>query len=73
MFSEKIYCKPAIFDYPLGKMLSGKYASASWNAPENRNSIPELQAMPNAAFPELKRFLVIGVRKTLRYAPNAKS
>ncbi len=35
-------------------------------------SIPEFQNCPNAAFAELKRNLIVGVRKTHRYVPNRK-
>lgn len=73
MFPEKIYYEPQALNYPLGKMLRQKYSGAEWVPTENHNSIKELQAMPNSAFPDLKRLLVVGVRKTHRYVPNAKS
>ena len=69
---KQIFYEPEILDYPLGQALREQYAGRNWIAIKNHNNIPELRQQPNRAFPELKRQLVIGVRKTHRYVPNAK-
>lgn len=73
MFPERVYYEPEALDYELGKRLREKYRSVPWIPVKSHNNIEELRARPNAAFPELKRLLVVGVRKSLRYVPNSKS
>ncbi len=72
MFPEQIYYEPAALEYPLGKKLREKYADKTWIAVASHNNIPELRSLPNAAFPTLKRYLIVGVRKTHRYVENHK-
>ena len=72
MFPEKIYYEPEALSYELGRMLREKYAQAPWIEIDSHNNIPELRANPNCAFAQMKRFLVVGVRKSLAYTPNRK-
>lgn len=72
MFPDQIFYEPAVLDYPLGRQLREKYAGLPWTAIENHNRIDALRANPNSAFPQMKRHLVLGVRKTHRYVPNQK-
>ncbi len=72
MFPEKVYYEPAALSYPLGKTLTEKYRKVPWVPIQNHNKIDELRTQPNSAFPALKRLLIVGVRKTHRYVPNAK-
>lgn len=72
MFPDQIFYEPAVLNYPLGRQLREKYAGLPWTAIENHNRIDALRANPNSAFPQMKRHLVLGVRKTHRYVPNQK-
>ncbi|HBS93393.1 MAG TPA: spore photoproduct lyase, partial [Firmicutes bacterium] len=72
MYPEKIYYEPAALEYDLGKILAAKYAHVPWIKIENHNKIDELRANPNTAFPQLKKYLIIGIRKTHKYVPNHK-
>ncbi len=73
MYPAKIYYEPEALNYESGRMLRKKYSNVEWIEIENHNSIPEFQNCPNAAFAELKRNLIVGVRKTHRYVPNRKT
>lgn len=67
-----VYYEPHVLDYELGGILERKYANLPWIQIENHNLIPEMTAADNRDFPKLKKYLIIGVRKTHRYAPNNK-
>jgi len=73
LFPEKIYYEPKALEYELGGQLREKYPDVPWIPIESHNAIRELQTQPNSAFPRMKRFLVVGIRKTHRYVPNQKS
>ena len=72
LFPSKIFYEPAALDYPLGKTLKEKYGSVEWTQIQSHNNIPELRAMPNSSFALMKKYLIIGVRKTHKYTPNHK-
>ncbi|MCI1965056.1 MAG: spore photoproduct lyase [Oscillospiraceae bacterium] len=72
MFPEKVYYEPDSLSYELGQRLKEKYSAVPWIPIESHNRIDELRTQPNAAFRDLKRLLIVGVRKTHRYVPNAK-
>ena len=72
MFPEKVYYEPEALSYELGRTLKEKYSTVPWIPVENHNRIDELRTQPNSAFRDLKRLLIVGVRKTHRYVPNAK-
>lgn len=73
MFPEKVYYEPDILGYELGKRLRAKYADVPWIPIESHNRIDELCARPNSDFRDMKRLLIVGVRRSLRYVPNSKS
>ena len=72
VFPDRVYYEPVVLDYPLGQFLREKYVHLPWIEIKSHNNIPELRQRPNSAFPELKRHLIVGVRKTHRYVPNHK-
>jgi spore photoproduct lyase len=59
-------------EYELGKKLKEKYGGVPWIPIENHNNIEELRRNSNKEFVHMKRFLIIGVRKTHKYTPNQK-
>lgn len=71
-FPDEIYYEPDALGFPLGAALRKKYADIPWKEISSHNNIPELRAMPNTSFPALKKHLIVGVRKTLKYVPNRK-
>lgn len=72
MFPEKVYYEPGILAYDLGKQLKDKYQDVNWIPIDNHNNIEELRTQANQEFPKMKRYLIVGVRKSLRYTPNHK-
>lgn len=72
---DNVYYEPAALSYPQGAELVEKYRALGIPCREtpNHNNIPEQRARENKEFPRMKRDLIIGVRKTLRYVPNAKT
>lgn len=73
MKPKKIYYEPSIINYKLGKELLDRYKDVPCIEIESHNRIQELQKRPNADFVEMKKYLIIGVRKTHKYVPNEKS
>lgn len=69
---DMIYYEKNITSYRLGKELLEKYKDVPQVIIQNHNKIDELRAMPNTEFTHLKRYLIIGVRKTHKYEPNHK-
>lgn len=71
---ERIYYEAASLDYPLGRQLIKGYASADIPMFEiaNHNNIEQLRKEPNSSFVNMKKYLIIGVRKTHHYSPNHK-
>lgn len=69
-----IYYEKDIVNYELGKKLIEKYKDR--NIPfieiENHNNIEELRTKDNSEFKNLKRNLIIGVRKTHKFVENHK-
>jgi len=72
MKPDMIFYEPAALNYALGQELRGKFSDVPWTPVENHNNIGELRARPNRDFSKMKRHLIIGVRKSLRYTPNRK-
>lgn len=71
---QAVFFEKNIEDYELGKHLIKKYKEK--NVPffeiENHNNIDELRKKDNSEFKNLKRNLIIGVRKTHKYVENHK-
>ena len=59
-----VYHEPGIFDYPLGRKLKKDFADLPWHEIKSHNRIEEMTQRPNSDFPKMKRFLIIGTRKT---------
>lgn len=72
MFPDKIFYEPGITDYALGCELREKYKNCEWIPIENHNNIPALRQNENAQFAKMKRYLVVGTRKTHKYVENHK-
>ena len=69
---DSVYYEPQVFEYDLGKQLKDKFSSLQWFQIENHNSIEQMRSRPNSDFPQMKRHLIIGTRKTHKYVPNFK-
>lgn len=69
---DHVFYEPSSLDYELGQQLHAQFAHLPWTPIENHNNIPQLRQSPNEAFPRLKRHLIVGVRKSLRYSENHK-
>ncbi len=69
---DKIYYEPDILEYQLGKQLKEKFKELTWIPIKNHNNIEELRKNPNTEFAKMKRHIIIGTRKTLKYTPNHK-
>ncbi len=72
MFPERIYYEPEIEQYHMGRHLLLKYKDVPWSPIENHNNILELRTRPNEDFCTLKKYLIIGIRKTHKYVDNFK-
>ena len=72
MKPEKVFYEPAVLNYELGRQLKDKFAGVEWIPVKNHNNIEQLRKNPNSEFTRMKRYLVIGVRKSLKYVPNNK-
>ena len=67
-----IYFEKNIENYELGKELLEKYKDVPKIEIENHNNIEEMRKKSNKEFLKMKRNLIIGVRKTLKFVPNYK-
>lgn len=73
MFKPKaIFYEKNIENYQLGKELLKKYSDVPKKIIENHNNIEEMRKKQNSEFLELKRNLIVGVRKTHKFVPNHK-
>lgn len=73
MKPKRIYYEADVVKYELGKRLLEKYNDVIKIEIESHNRIKELQERPNADFVEMKKYIIIGIRKTHKYVPNKKS
>ena len=74
MFKPKaIYFEKDIVNYELGKELMEKYKEVPKVEIENHNNIEEMRKKSNKEFMDMKRNLIIGVRKTHKFVPNHKT
>lgn len=69
---SKIYYEKDVPDFKLGKKLLQKYIDIPKVQIDNHNNIPELRAYKNKEFAKLKTYLILGIRKSLRWVPNNK-
>lgn len=70
---ENIYYEKEILDYTLGEKLMKKYENVPKHEIENHNNIEEMRSKSNKEFMNMKRNLIIGVRKTHKFVPNHKT
>ena len=74
MFKPKgIYYEKEIIEYPLGQQLMEKYKDVPKVIIENHNNIEEMRKKQNSEFPDMKKNLIIGVRKTHKFVENHKT
>ena len=74
MFKPKaIYYEKKIVNYELGKELLQKYEDIPKVIIDNHNNIEEMRKNQNSEFLNMKRNLIIGVRKTHKFVPNHKT
>lgn len=74
MFKPRtIYYEKEILEYPLGKQLMKQYEDVNKIEIENHNNIEEMRNKQNKEFPEMKRNLIIGIRKTHKFIENHKT
>lgn len=72
MYPDKIFYEPSVLDYELGRQMQEKFSNVPWISIESHNNIEQLRKNENRQFPKMKRHLIIGVRKSLKYTPNHK-
>lgn len=69
---EAIYYEKEIINYPLGKKLLEIFKDVPKHEITSHNNIEELRKKQNKEFPQMKKNLIIGVRKTHKFVPNYK-
>ena len=73
MFKPKaIYFEKEIEKYELGKELLEKYKDVKKIEIDNHNNIEEMRKKENKEFLDMKRNLIIGIRKTHKFVENHK-
>lgn len=70
---KEVLYEENIKNYELGKMLLEKYKDIPKHVIENHNNIPEMRCKGNCEFTDIKRNLIIGIRKTHKFVPNHKT
>lgn len=69
---QAIYYEKAIENYELGKQLMEKYKDVPKVEIASHNAIEEMRKKENKEFANMKRNLIIGVRKTHKFVENHK-
>jgi spore photoproduct lyase len=72
---QKVYYEPKILEYEQGRQLIDKYSKLkiSLIEIERHNKIEELRNLPDSEFINLKKYLILGVRKSTRLIENNRS
>jgi len=74
MFKPKgLYCEKNIENYTLGKELLEKYKDVPRIIIDNHNNIEEMRKKQNSEFPDMKRNIIIGIRRTHKFVENHKT
>ena len=75
LIPERVYYEKEIVNYKLGRELLDEYSSKGTDLfeIEDHNRIPELRELPDSEFVKMKRYLILGIRRTTRLIPNNKS
>lgn len=71
-YFDRVYYEPEALQYELGQQLKQRFGGLPWMPVESHNRIPELQEKLNAEFGKMKHYLIVGTRKTHKYAENHK-
>ena len=71
--AQAIYFEKGIENYELGKQLMKKYKEVPNIEIENHNNIEEMRNKQNKEFANMKRNLIIGIRKTHKFVENHKT
>ena len=71
--AQAIYFEKNIENYELGKQLMEKYKDVPKIEIENHNNIEEMRNKQNKEFANMKRNLIIGIRKTHKFVENHKT
>lgn len=71
----KIFYEPVVLTYPQGQELIERYKKQGipMEAIKAHHKIESLSHRPNKEYPKMKRYLVLGTRKTIKLIPNDKS
>lgn len=69
---DAVYYEPEVLQYTLGKELEEKFSRLPWIPIKSHNSIKEMQEKQNSEFANMKRNLIVGIRKTHKYVENHK-
>ena len=69
---QEIYYEKDIENYELGRDLLEKYKDIPKIVIENHNNIEEMRKKQNSEFKDMKRNLIIGIRKTHKFVENHK-
>ncbi len=70
---QAIYYEENIKNYYLGQKLLEQYKDVPMYVIENHNNIEEMRKKQNSEFANMKRNLIIGIRKTHNFVPNHKT
>ena len=70
---KEILYEENIKNYELGRELLEKYKDVPMKVIENHNNIPEMRSKQNCEFTDIKKNLIIGIRKTHKFVPNHKT
>lgn len=70
---KEILYEENIKNYELGRELLQKYKDIPMKIIENHNNIPEMRSKQNCEFTDIKKNLIIGIRKTHKFIPNHKT
>ena len=72
---RQVFFEKDVENYELGKELLSRYRENGIECTEieNHNNIEEMRNKQNKEFPEMKRNLIIGVRKTHKFVENHKT
>ena len=74
MFKPKaIFYEKDTINYQLGKELFKKYEDVPKIEIDNHNNIEEMRKKSNKEFVQMKRNLIIGIRKTHKFVENHKT
>ena len=70
---KQILYEKNVKNYELGRELLEKYKDIPKMIIENHNNIPEMRGKQNCEFVDMKKNLIIGIRKTHKFVPNHKT